>query len=211
MRRFLALALICAAVAGCSKSGRISHENDRLRRANLEMSRRIEQLERDIQLRHGELEAMRQQAGGARAVEGADLPQLSALKFDRYSGAIDTNGDGIDDRIRIYARPMDQQGRVLVVTGRAHVQAVVIEPNREPRLLAERIFEPAEFDKTYRSGITGTHYTLELPLPLSEASPPAPRVTHVTVKMTFTEAATGVQASHEQAMVIEARPSLQNR
>ena len=82
------------------------------------------------------------------------------------------------------------------VFGSAILQVVAIHPSQEPSILTEQVYTPREFHEAYRNGMTGTHYTLETVLPpdLSEG------IGQVTVKVVFTEAATGVKHHYEQAI-----------
>ncbi len=177
------------------------NENDRLRAEVLEMQRQVRQLEEQLTLRAGELRALRQQAEeGTRPIEDATPPALAAIRLDRYTGTVDTDRDGTDDTLRVYVRPVDGNGRFLVVAGRVSVQLIAAREGRPARTVAEKTFTPAEFDAAYRSGFAGTHYTLELPLPSplpEDAAGPA------TVYVTFTEATTGASFTEQRAATIE--------
>ena len=196
--RMLAVAL-AAGLAGCSAPARVGRENDRLRHDNLELRRQVEQLEDAIKLRLAQIDGLEQRAGKSARVDGAELVQLTALRFGRYSGALDTDHNGTDDVLRVYLQPVDQHGRFMLAAGRAQLQAVSIVPDQEPRLILEHAGDAAEFDRAYRSGLTGTHYTLERPLP----APLPADVTGLTVVVAFTDAATGAQLRHEQAYHVQ--------
>ena len=182
---------LAMALAACGNPARVARENDRLRRSNMELHRRVTELEKERQLRLAQINALQQRLDVPPSIADAQLPQLVAVRFGRLSGAIDGDRNNINDTLRIYLQTIDQHGRFMVVAGRAQLQAVAITPGSDPRTVAEHTFEPAELDKTYRSGLTGTHYTLELPLP----DPLPPDLTELTAKVTFTDAATGVQLS----------------
>lgn len=190
---------LCAlALAGCHAAPRnFLNDNDQLRRENLELREKVEQLQKKIDLRLAEIQSLEQRIKTASppAVAGAKVPQAVKIAMDRYSGPIDTNHDGIDDAVRVYLLTQDGEGRFIPVAGRAVVQVVAIEPGRPPALLVEKTFEPNELDAAYRSGLTGTHYTLEVPLVL----PPPKGLRQATVKATLTDAASGAQLIAEQA------------
>ena len=188
---FVVLVLV-AVVSACSAPIRIGRENDRLRRSNLDLQRKVEKLEKAAQLRLKQISVLERRAAVAPEIPGADVPQLVAVRFGRYSGPVDTDHNGTNDTLRIYLRTEDQHGRFIVAAGRAQLQVVAINPGSEPRIVVGQTFEPPEFDMTYRSGLTGTHYTLELPIP--DSSPP-----NLTVSLTFTDAATGVQFRCQRA------------
>lgn len=189
-----AIGAACLASVACHSGPRnFLNENDNLRRQNLELREKVDGLQKQIDLRVAEIDTLNAQHGSATrpALGGTDVPRVVKLDLDRYTGAIDTNGDGADDTLRIYLKTLDQHGRFLPAAGRAVVQVVAISPGTPPALIAEKTFEPREFDAAYRSGLTGTHFTLEVPLP---AKPPAGGA---TAKLTFTDAATNATLTAE--------------
>ncbi len=199
----LMVAGLLSAAPGCI-AGRIGGSTDLdtviddLRKENLALTRQVAELEQALQDRQAHIGTLEQQLRGAQPVEGADVPRAVAISFDRFSGAVDTNSDTRDAVIRLYVRPRDQQGRFLPVSGTASLQAVAIRPQQEPVVVARQQLTTAQWDGAYRSGVTGTHYTLELPLPAS-----LPRgVKELTVQVTLTDGATGVELSHQSVMAV---------
>jgi hypothetical protein len=192
------LALLLTACAGPDPA-KISAESDRLRKENLDLSRQVDELKTKTDLQQAQINTLQQRLETKSKVEGvapADVPAAVTLRFDRYSGFYDTDGDGQPDTLRVYLETLDQRGRFVPVAGRAVLQAVVITPDQPPAVLAQRDFEPAQFDQAYRTGFTGTHYTLEAKL----AAPLPSGVNEATVKVTVTDAATGAVLSQQQAM-----------
>lgn len=196
------LAACLVAMASCGPSSNtLSRQNDELRRQNLDLQRQVEQLQEKIRLREGQVAAMEQQIQSPTPVPGADVPQLAAIDFARYTGAIDTDGDGRTDTVRAYIKTVDQEGRFLPVAGRAVAQVIASAPHEEPRRLAEKTFEPAAFAKSYRSGITGTHYTLDVPLPADTGESGA--LGNVTLEITFTDARSGATFTRQTPIVLK--------
>lgn len=188
---------VALGLTGCRKS--FKNVNDDLRAERLELQRKVAELEGQLELRTAELEAQRQKnEGEATPLPGVEPLHPVKLKMDRYSAALDTDGDGSDDTVRVYVQPLDAKGRFLPVPAKATVQLVRIEKGQDPQTLVEKTFEPDEFDAAYRSGFTGTHYTLELPLP---ADLPG-NVKEATVKVTLTEGVTGVELTEQQVVRI---------
>ncbi len=204
-----ALGLACGfalAAIGC-KSARIGGTAgpdkviDELRQENAQLQRDVERLNRQIEVRLAELEALRADKGvPAPDAGGAAVPRLHEVRIAGFSGAVDSDGDGRDDLIRLYVVTRDQHGRTLPIEGRAVVQAVHLAPERDPAVVASRTFEPDEFRAQYRSGFAGTHYTLELQLPTSE--PPSP--VELTIHVTVTDAATGIALTDQKPIRIKA-------
>lgn len=191
--------LVLLGPAGCGKKNFLN-ENDKLREQNLKLTQQVDELNKQMELRLGEIETLRAQSAGERAIKEADPPVLARIAFARYSSAVDTNSDGKDDLVRIYLTPLDHKGRMFPVSGRLKIQAVTLQDDAPPALLAARTYEPDEFDSAYRANFTGYHYTIELPLP--ESLDPA--ITSATVKVTLTEAVTGAEHSEEKIIKIKA-------
>ncbi|MEM9881598.1 MAG: hypothetical protein AAF800_01620 [Planctomycetota bacterium] len=195
----LAVALLLTAVAagGCSPTlggdGRsLSQHNDELRASNLALSRQVEASEKQIAGLESELRAHRQRAAdgagsGGDLPEGVVVPVFAGLDLGRYSGPVDTDGDGAADELRLYVKPTDQRGRTLVVAGSATVQVLQLGA-AGPEVLARRSWDPTAWDTAYRSGFTGDHYTLSLPLPAGLAE----QRDAVDVHVELTQASTGV-------------------
>ncbi len=189
----LALALLSACLTGCTNvsANRVSSENDRLRAENLELKRNVETLQQRVKARVAELDAQRAASGSPGssdpALTGADVPQAASLHFGRYSAAVDGDQDGQRELLRLYLMPRDQFGRFLPTAGALQAQAVWVQPGTQPVVLGETSLTPAQWDQAYRTGITGTHYTVELPLP----APLPAQADSATVKVALTDAATG--------------------
>lgn len=191
IRTFALILLLCfSAACGRSTPGPVSRENDRLRRENLELSRQVESLRTAIERRDAELLEIERSQGRGTTVQGAQPLRLTGLEFSRYSGPIDTDGDGVDDIVRIYLKPLDQHDRVMSVAGEARLQLAVID-GPDARVVAEKRYAPADFDAAFRSGFTGTHFTLEVDLPAN--------LDAVVAKLIFTDAATGLTLTEQQA------------
>ncbi|MFP4143848.1 MAG: hypothetical protein ACOCTI_01755 [Phycisphaeraceae bacterium] len=191
MHRLALLVILAVSLAGCFGGPRnFENENDRLRAEVLRLNRQVDRLETQLERRIGQVHALQRQANGATAeveMPDADPPVLSQLRIGRYSGAVDTDGDDAPEQLRVYLEPLDQRGRLLPVAGRAVLRVVAIPEAGEPRVLAERTWGPDQFDATWRSGLTGRHYTLELDLP--EPLPEMPG--ELTAQVIFTQARTG--------------------
>ena len=195
------LALTVLGTAGCRLGGSgksFVNENDTLRAENLELSRAIDAFQDRMQLLDAELSELRRDRQGDAPLPGAIPPVLAALKFARYTGPIDTNGDGADDRVMLYIQPVDQLGRTRIVAARLNVQAVSLRADMPPQVLADRTYEPPEFDERWRTGLTGDHYSVEVDLPADLAGD----VKSLTVQLTLTEAGTGVVVEAQESFVL---------
>lgn len=171
------LLAVVFALPGCGGPKNFLNDNDTLRRENLALQREVEKLNEQLRLRIAEVTALRDEArrvngtnaqpgaDGAASPEGSDPPVLAGVQIDRYSGPVDTDGDGIDDVVRIYVYPVDQKGRMLPVAGTLTVRLVSIPAEGAPAVIAETTLPPDAFDAAYRTGFTGPFYRTELVLP----------------------------------------------
>ena len=179
-------------LAGCSGPRNFLNENDALRRENLELKATVDSLNQKLESRLQQIAALETASTRPRpalpGVEPGDIPVAVSLRFGMYTGPVDTNSDGNDDLLRLYFQPLDQKRRFIPVAASVQVQVLAITPGQEPRVLADQFFSTADLDRTYRTGVTGTHYTVEIPLP---DDLPAD-VHEVTVKMQLTDASTGI-------------------
>lgn len=214
------MALLLVA-AGCSGQPRnFLNDNDRLRAENLELRDRARRLEEALALREAQVAQMTPHGASPRGataapggtgpatapaagLAGADVPRLVGLKLDDRSGLVPHAGatQPREHVLRLYVRTLDQQGRFLPVAGAASAQAVVIRPGQPPLVLGEASLGPKALDRAYRSGMTGTHYTIEIPL-----SAPPEGIASVAVRLSLTDAATGATVAADRAFALNARP-----
>jgi hypothetical protein len=180
-------------IAGCGPKN-FENENDKLRRANMELKREIEQMRDKLDRQSGRIQTLQSRlAGPSQTQPLRDAPTLSQIKLGRYSGSIDNDGDGTDDTVRLYVRTLDQRGRMLPVAAKAKIQVVHIPEEGEPRRLASKNYNGKAFDEAYRSSFTGEHYTLEVKLPDSVPE----TVDEVTVKVTLEHLSSGATFSKQ--------------
>lgn len=195
----LAVALLLW-VVGCTSSKRISVENDKLRASNLEFKREVQRLHASVKAKADQLQAL-ETSTTPPADPGAQIPRLNKVEFGRYCTAIDQDGDGHDDLIRLYVLTLDYQKRFIPVAGKAIAQVDHLVAGQEPIKIASQAFGVKSFDQAYRSGITGSHYTLDIPLPKKVALQNA---TSVTVSLSLTDVQYG--KTFNQQIVLPLQP-----
>ena len=166
-RRFAAAAATAwlgLTLAGCFGGPKnFENENDRLRAEVLELEREVDRLSDALDRRLGEIKSLRAKLD---VPEGVDPPILSRVALGRYTAPVDEDDDGRDDAIVAYLRTLDQHGRFLPVAAEATLAIAVIDADDDQAaILARRAFDREALDEAYRTGLTGTHYTLRLPLP----------------------------------------------
>lgn len=186
-------ALIGASVllpAGCRiGGGDFANENDRLRRENLDLRGRVEQLDTQVDRLDTALQiAERDRTSELDALpDGVTRPVCAEIRIGQFSGGIDTNDDDRDDAVRLYLETFDARGRFIQAIGPVRVTVVATHAGAPAMTLATHTVDAATFDQSYRSSSAGTHYTLKCDL-----TQPAPAGTdRVTVHVALTDLLTG--------------------
>lgn len=192
---FLLLLVLC--LFACGSQPRVENENDTLRADRLTLEQQVDALQGKLEQREGELRATREQLEyPLPPVEGVEPPRLAGIVLGLYSGAIDQDGDAKYDALRVYVRPVDQHSRQITAEGIARLRLIVTPADGEPKTILDEMYTPDAFHAAYRSGVTGTHYTLKAELPKD-------RPTQATLHFTLIDAATGrvFRAQKEVALV----------
>lgn len=196
--RCMTVILLTAALSACgvgASGQRISKENDRLRSENLALRKEMDAMQTRIAQRVAEIDTLKQRHPDLQStVDGAEILTLTNLRFDRYSGPLDTDRDGRDDVLRIYLITQDQHARFISVAGQLDIRLFIHPPQGDPKLVGEKHYDPAAFKAAYRQGFTGVFYTLETPLPDNLAE----SVNALTAQVVLTDAAGGAQHTLEK-------------
>lgn len=167
-----------------------------LRDENQALKDEVAKLQRNIELRLAEIDTLNQEKQSAGQLPGTTAVRMETLVLDRLTGLVDNDGDGVMDVVRAYVQPRDGQDRFLPVSAVATMQLVVLEPGSEPVVLAEGSWDAKAWNDAYRSGFTGSHYTLELPL--NEKAKAA--AGELTLLVTVTDGSSGVRKAVQKAL-----------
>jgi hypothetical protein len=154
-----------AVAAGCTPHILLhENENDRLRARTVE----LEDQAAALQQRNGELEAelARDAATSGEASEEiqAASPHVVEIAVQRLSHARDTVGDGVADELIVYIRPADGRGRFIQLLGMLSINAAILPADADAVTIGRVQLSPLQVRDAYRSGITGTHYTVSMPI-----------------------------------------------
>lgn len=166
--RRLAVPLIAVALlAGC-KSGEIATENDALRRQVLELQKENEQLKRREQELMQELREEAARPDSLPPEVRESTPHVADVSIGRLSHARDRDDDGVPDVILLYVNPADGYGRFEQMVGTLSAHAIMTPPNADAITVGRVTLDPRMLREAYRSGVTGTHYTIELPVEVTD-------------------------------------------
>lgn len=186
------LGLIVLVLSGCS-DGQIATENDGLRRQVLELRKENEQLrQRETELTF-ELQQDSRRPDALPPEIRENTPHVASISIGPRSHVRDQDDDGIPDRILVYVTPADGYGRFIQLVGSLSMHAVILPPDADAITIGRVTLEPFELRAAYRSGITGTHYTIELPI----ENLPKPAESTCILRVLFEDGLTGQQRSAE--------------
>lgn len=193
----LATLLTLAALLPACSSARIAKENDRLREENQLLKTQVDTLTAT----NAELSAkLKELAEKPTAPMDADalaaLPRVASIEIANLTGFYPGDREKPATSIHIYLRPLDGRQRFTQAVGTIAAEAFLFtdtvgieeQSGATPRAQLARRLSPIDVREAYRSGLTGTHYEIELHLdkPLKD------RNVSILVRAEFTDALTGV-------------------
>ena len=191
----LVLLLCTVAAGCHSGPKNFENENDSLRTQVLDLQDQVTGLEAELgesKAKINELQSVLAGTGDAPAREVLEaLPRCSGIEIERLSGPIDKDGEpGYPESIEVYIRPFDGRQRFVQVVGTLTVEARYLPASATQGaddrsleagvrsssggdggvagggvLLGAATLGPSELREAYRSGFTGTHYTVRLTPP----------------------------------------------
>jgi hypothetical protein len=184
-------------------SSRVARENDRLREENQSLRDDVEMLtaaNAELAAKLSEATAARPDAPDASIL--AALPRVSSIEFDTLTGFFPGDREKPATSINVYLRPLDGRRRFTQAVGTLAVEALIVPAEvgvseAPPRARLVRTLTPGELRDAYRSGLTGTHYEIALPLEATLTD----RSATIHVRVEFADAVTGV--THKAEMLVK--------
>ncbi len=155
---------VASGLCGGCDGGRKSTANDALRRQVLELEQENEQLRRRQAELTTELYQASQRLESLPPEVRENTPRVAEITISRLSHARDEDDDGVPDLIRLYINPVDGYGRFVQMVGTVSIHAVSLPSDGDAITINRLTLTPTELRAAYRSGVTGTHYTIDLPL-----------------------------------------------
>jgi hypothetical protein len=200
-RRILLTIPLCAVLAassGCRKD--FTTEADMLREQVMELEQRVESLERE----KAELQAQFRQRARPREDVPEDVlaatPRVADISIGRLSHGRLARDYFEPDVLRLYINPVDGRGRFVPLVGTLSIHAAVLT-NGDAVTIARQEMTPEQVRDAYRSGFTGTHYTIHLPIDWpDEIDPEAARAQPVVVRVTYDDGHTGERFIAERSL-----------
>jgi hypothetical protein len=195
----LVAGLLPALLAGC-RSAAIAAENDRLRSRVVELEDELTDARGSLAELRAELATLAAAAGDLPEDIRANTPHVVTISIGRLSHARDDDGDGRADRLIIYVNPADGRDRFVQCVGELTAHAALLPAQGEAATIARVTLAPAELRDAYRSGVTGTHYTIELPIALPADIGP---IAACDVRVGYVDGRTGRRCEAHRSVSLE--------
>lgn len=183
--------------AGCTPQ-RVKPAGDpSLADQNVALEDQVAQLRQTLSAREEELAARdAAQRQGDPPVEGeggGPALELAEVRLHRWSGLVDSDEDGRYDTLRLDLLPEDRDGRFLPIRATAQIRVAPVlrsldEPSEGSLIKPAIDLDGQAWHAAYRTGLTGTFYRVEAPLP---ATGEAQDVTSWAVYVRVVESDTG--------------------
>jgi hypothetical protein len=191
------LAAAVAGAAGCRGGGDFANENDALREKVLDLERDLARSRRRITELEAELATIAAVEAGDEVIH-ANTPHVATLDIGRLSHVRDLDEDGTVDTLVLYVTPADGLGRFVQLVGELTAHAAVLPGGGEAVTIGRVVLPPGELRASYRSGVTGTHYTVHVPI----AIPPDAGVAEGDVSVVYTDGRTGRRHEAHRAVAL---------
>lgn len=133
----------------------------------------------------------------------AAIPVCSGITIDSLSGLYPASSESAPTRCDIYLEPFDGRRRFVQIVGNLRAEVLALHPSAAaaaPVVIGTLSLSPAQLREAYRSGLTGTHYSLEVPITSPQV---ALHKADLVIRVQFEDALTG--KVHEATHTIDGR------
>ena len=114
------------------------------------------------------------------------LYQVKRIALGRYTGAVDLDGKPGDDAIKVYLRPIDQDGSVIKAPGTVKIELFDLSAGPAENLVGKYQWTVEQISKQWSGGFGAYHFSFTCPW---QSDPPAGD--EITVRLEFVDYLTG--------------------
>ena len=179
---------------GCGSSPPGNGSSERiiqLQKERLELRGQIARLEQQTERLQGQVETL---VGLPQDVEKSYLSRLKQVKLSKYTGLYDQSGDKVADTLRVYLKPVDEDGDIVKAAGLVNVQLWNLEDSTRAAKVGQWRVEPPALREMWRASLLTINYRLEFELPPAAMA----LASSLTVKVEFTEMLSGKVFAHQR-------------
>ena len=175
------------------------NENDQLRARVLDLQQQVESLTSRTSELESALAAATASPDQISEAIRANLPYVAEISLSRLSFARDDDGDGQVDAVVLYVQPEDGLGRFTQMTGLVSAHVAILPAGADAITLGRIELDPGALRQAYRSSVTGTHYTIVVPVRTNSASSTAEAIARVQ----YTDGLSGRVLSAERRIELD--------
>ena len=195
----LLLAALCG--AGCDLQVELAKANDQLR-ASREENEKLKADQLAVQQVVADQQKLIQTLRGLGEKRLELLFHVTAIKLGRYTGGLDVYGEGGDDGVRVYLRPVDRDGHALKAAGDVRIRLFDLAAKPAESLLGEYEFPVEAAAKQWQAGFITYHYRFDC-----RWKSRRPKNPEVTVRASFTDYLTGKTFTAQKVCTVKPPPA----
>lgn len=180
-------AAIAVSVSTLACTGRVSQANARLRAKVRSLQSEIQALQGTLAEREMAIRTIALNEG--RPPPSPHAPRLAGIEIGTLVTIEDSGGIPI---LRFHLEPFDGLRRFLQITGEISIDVVSAGGESEPTIVGHRIIKPGPLRDSWRRGLIGSYYALDVRLDASEVRYDTPLL--VTVTLTCESTGTVLEA-----------------
>jgi len=182
----LALVLVAMTATGCVvDKRRYDRQARKLAQAQAEL-RKLQQDKSKLQAiiveQHGRLQSL--SALGDKRLE--HLFHVQRIALGRHTGPVDLDGRPGDDAVKVYLRPVDQDGSIIKAAGDVKIQLFDLAADPKDNLIGQYEWTVDQIGKHWSSGFMTYHFSFACPW-----QPDPPEHDEITIRVEFTDYLTG--------------------
>ena len=117
----------------------------------------------------------------------AHLVQVADVRFGRYAGGYDADGDGVDDGVNAYLVLRDAEGQAIKAAGQVDIELLDLAAGHGDMQVGSWHYRIDQLTDYWLPGFMADHYRFKLTWPAGTV----PQHPNLTIKLVYTDGLTG--------------------
>ena len=198
---------LCLPLGGCplvakDQLDRLQQDLEAERQESGRLEERNEGLQKEIIAQRKQIDSLL--SLGPKRLE--TIFHVASIRIGRYTGGIDSDGKEGHDGIKVYLKPIDQDGSTLKAAGDVTIQLYDLSADPKENLIGQYEWKAADISKKWSSGFMTYHYSF-----LCEWKSRPPRHGDVTVRAEFVDYLTGRHFTAQTVCKVNLPPAATTR